>query len=303
MLTPRRVSLCRIPRLDSLRGVDCVSAPRPPERIAHTTFFFVEGGNTARQVMDGLWTEARGRQKQSNDPANNQHNPNRPTTGRRWRANGTSRYIRHSPGKPTTGLRERGNDTSKSTGRSGRQNAATRRNTPREERATVQGPVKEQQPDGMSHRGGGHHGEERGRGERPARVRMGAVMAMGGQIRAGLPHLFPLASASMVFDRQPVCPARQWAAHEKYVRAERVGPGGERMSLCLPRKCCVALDRACRHGSRCIVFTSQVRVRVRAERPGLPCPPSVDTGLACSLPPCPSYSRRRDRNNFVRNLI
>ena len=35
------------------------------------------------------------------------------------------------------------------------QNAATRRNTRREERVTVQGPVKKQQPDGMSHRGGG----------------------------------------------------------------------------------------------------------------------------------------------------
>ena len=42
---------------------------------------------------------------------------------------------------------------SQSTGRSGRQNAATRRNMRREERVTVQGPVKEQQPDGMSHRG------------------------------------------------------------------------------------------------------------------------------------------------------
>ena len=48
-----------------------------------------------------------------------------------------------------------GNDTNKSTGRSGRQNAATRRNMRREERVTVQGPVKEQQPDGMSHGGGG----------------------------------------------------------------------------------------------------------------------------------------------------
>ena len=48
---------------------------------------------------------------------------------------------------------ERGNDTSKSTGRSGRQKVATRRNMRREERVTVQGPVKEQQPDGMSHRG------------------------------------------------------------------------------------------------------------------------------------------------------
>ena len=63
--------------------------------------------------------------------------------------------IQHSPGTPTTGLCERGNDISKSTGRSGRQNAATRRNMRRAERVTVQGPVKEQQPDGMSHRGGG----------------------------------------------------------------------------------------------------------------------------------------------------
>ena len=55
-------------------------------------------------------------------------------------------------GTPTNGLRERGNNTSKSTGRSGRQKAATRRNMQREERVTVQGPVKKQQPDGMSHR-------------------------------------------------------------------------------------------------------------------------------------------------------
>ena len=59
-----------------------------------------------------------------------------------------------APGTPTTGLRERGNDTSRSTGRSGRQNAAPRRNMRREERVTVEGPVKEQQPDGMSHGGG-----------------------------------------------------------------------------------------------------------------------------------------------------
>ena len=56
--------------------------------------------------------------------------------------NGTPRHIQHSPNTPTTGLRERGNDTIKSTGRSGRQNAATRRNMRREERVTVQGPVK-----------------------------------------------------------------------------------------------------------------------------------------------------------------
>ena len=75
--------------------------------------------------------------------------------GGRKRTNGTSRHIQHSPNTPTTGLRKRGNDTSKSTGRSGRQNAATRRNMRRDERVTVQGPVKKPQRDGMSHGGGG----------------------------------------------------------------------------------------------------------------------------------------------------
>ena len=112
-------------------------------------------GNTARQATDGLWTEARGQQKQSNDPGNNQHNLTTPIIGRRYRANGTSRHIQHSPSTPTTGLRERGNDTRRSTSRSGRQNAATQRNMRREERVTVQGPVKEQRPDRMSHGGGG----------------------------------------------------------------------------------------------------------------------------------------------------
>ena len=78
--------------------------------------------------------------------------------GRLGGANGTPCHIQHSPNTPTTGLRERGNDTSRSTGRSGRQNAATQRNMRREERVTVQGPVKEQQPDGVSHGGGGEKG-------------------------------------------------------------------------------------------------------------------------------------------------
>ena len=33
------------------------------------------GVGAARQAMDGLWTEVCGQQKQSNDPGNNQHNP------------------------------------------------------------------------------------------------------------------------------------------------------------------------------------------------------------------------------------
>ena len=39
--------------------------------------------NTARQAMDGLWTEAREQQKQSNNPGNNQQILNTPTIGRR----------------------------------------------------------------------------------------------------------------------------------------------------------------------------------------------------------------------------
>ena len=39
--------------------------------------------NTARQAMDGLWTEVCGQQKQSNDPGNNHHILNTPIIGRR----------------------------------------------------------------------------------------------------------------------------------------------------------------------------------------------------------------------------
>ena len=53
-------------------GRDKVWRSRAPWPHAH---------RTARQAMDGLWTEARGQQKQSNDPGNNQHNLNTPTTG------------------------------------------------------------------------------------------------------------------------------------------------------------------------------------------------------------------------------
>ena len=55
-------------------GPDTAWRNRAPGPHAHR--------NIARQVMDGLWTEAHGQQKQSNDPGNNQHNLNTPTTGR-----------------------------------------------------------------------------------------------------------------------------------------------------------------------------------------------------------------------------
>ena len=99
-------------------------------------------GNATRHVVDGRRAEGRGQREPSNDPRNNQHSPN----------------------TPTTGLRECGNDTSRSTGRSSRQNAATRRNMRRGERVTVQGPVKEPRPDGMSRTGRGGGGGHRAQG-------------------------------------------------------------------------------------------------------------------------------------------
>ena len=108
---------------------------------------------TARQAMGGLWTEVDSKNSQTTR-ATTSTTSIRQLLGAADAQNGTPCHIQHSPNTPTTGLRERRNDTSKSTSRSGRQKAATRRNMQREERVTVQGPVKEQQPDGMSHRGG-----------------------------------------------------------------------------------------------------------------------------------------------------
>ena len=121
----------------------------------HILFSLREGGSRKRNEADCGRPEDGGVDSKNSQttPATTSTTPNTPTTGRRWRTNGTACHIRHSPSTPTTGLRERGNDTSRSTGRSGRQKAATRHNMRREERVTVQGPVKKQQPDGMSHGG------------------------------------------------------------------------------------------------------------------------------------------------------
>ena len=56
-------------------GRDSAWRNRAPRPHAH--------GTIARQATDGLWTEALGQQKQSNDPGNNQHILNTPTIGRR----------------------------------------------------------------------------------------------------------------------------------------------------------------------------------------------------------------------------
>ena len=73
----------------------------------------------------------------------------------------------------------RHNDTSRNTGRSGRQNATTRRNMRRDERVTVQGPVKEQQTRRNVARGDGVTWGGRWRTTRTTR---------GGEVQWGLTH-------------------------------------------------------------------------------------------------------------------
>ena len=57
-------------------------------QFSKLSFVILRGGGgqrkwkPARQVMDGLWTEAHGQQKQSNDAGNRQHNLNASTAGR-----------------------------------------------------------------------------------------------------------------------------------------------------------------------------------------------------------------------------
>ena len=108
--------------------------------------------NTARQVVDGLWTEVCGQQKQSNDPHNNQHNPQHanywapltrtlhipphPTQPRHtndWAPRTRKRHQQeHRPQRPT----ERSDRTPHAKGRTGdcpgpRKETATRRNVTR----------------------------------------------------------------------------------------------------------------------------------------------------------------------------
>ena len=108
--------------------------------------------NTARQAMDGLRTDVWGRQKQSNDPRNNQHNPQyanywAPLTRKRripphpaqprhtnyWAPRTRKRHQReHRPLWPT----ERSDPTQHAKGRTGdcpgpRKETATRRNVTR----------------------------------------------------------------------------------------------------------------------------------------------------------------------------
>ena len=70
----------------------------------------------------------------------------RPGCGGEWATTEektTSATPSTTPSAPTTGLRERGNDTSRSTGRSGRQKAATRRNTRKGRTGDCPGPRQE----------------------------------------------------------------------------------------------------------------------------------------------------------------
>ena len=131
---------------------------RPGQRVEEQGAWAAQKHSEAgygQPVDRGVWT-AKTVKRPRQQPAHPQYaNYWAPLTRKRHTMPHSAQFqhANYSPGIPTTGLRERGNDTSKSTGRSGRQKVATRRNMRRDERVTVQGPVKEQQPDRMSHRG------------------------------------------------------------------------------------------------------------------------------------------------------
>ena len=120
--------------------------------------------NTARQAMDGLWTEVCGQQKQSNDPRNNRHNPQyanywapltrkqhtmphsaQPQHANYWAPRTRKRHQQeHRPQRPT----ESSDPTQHAKGRTGdrpgpRKGATTRRNV-------TQGGVTEKWRQGVS---------------------------------------------------------------------------------------------------------------------------------------------------------
>ena len=97
---------------------------------------WVSHGNAERPVVDDLSAEGEWAAKPVNRP------PQQPA---------------QPPVRQLLGTATAETTPQRNTGRSGRQNAATRRSTRTEERATLKGRVKKQQPNGMSHGGGGSH--------------------------------------------------------------------------------------------------------------------------------------------------
>ena len=110
--------------------------------VANSDYTKAGGGSEGTETQRGRLRTACGQRRvgsknSQTTPATTSTSSIRQLLGAADTQNGTPCHIQHSPNTPNTGLRERGNDTSRSTGRSGRQKAATRRNMRREERVTV----------------------------------------------------------------------------------------------------------------------------------------------------------------------
>ena len=81
--------LCAQQEREPIRGRPVVRGKRtyggrPGQRVEEQgTWASQKHRNTARQAIDGLWTEVCGQQKQSNNPGNVQHILNTPIVGRR----------------------------------------------------------------------------------------------------------------------------------------------------------------------------------------------------------------------------
>ena len=94
--------------------------------------------------MDDQTAEGSGQQRPKNDPRNNQHYPQCANYYCHYYY--CHYYYYHY-------YHYYDYDTTRNTGHSHHQNAANRHRMQREKRVTVQGPVKKEQPNGMSHRG------------------------------------------------------------------------------------------------------------------------------------------------------
>ena len=111
-------------------------------------------GSVARQVVDDQDNTWRGWSIGPHARGNvSETCGGRPERGGEWAAKTANRPLQQRAQPPVRQLLGPANDTTRNTGRSGRQNAVTRHRTRREERMTVQGPVKKPQPGGMSQRG------------------------------------------------------------------------------------------------------------------------------------------------------
>ena len=99
----RELNRCLLPHCPDHQAPEGVGFLTGPMHVRLHACAYMKGGvrhahgNTARQVVDGLRTEVWGQPKQSNDPRNNQHNPQYANC---WAPLTSKRHILPHPAQP-----------------------------------------------------------------------------------------------------------------------------------------------------------------------------------------------------------